>query len=527
VATFQFPEIAPSGQSPSIVSNTAVSRSPWGAVKTEGRGEQYLRYLMTFSNLSTADRRLMMSYLSRLNGMQHRASIRDFSYSGPTGSLSISDLHPALVSANYSGAAWQINTDISGGVRVKRAGNTTNGTVFAPTSNSITVAGLSYAFRTAVVSYSDLQSTGRVSYITSSGGPLGDLFDSGSIDHITGVYVAAFTASNTGVQAALTDNIPLSGSGFSQFDLLRSELARCLMVDNGFNAVTRSQEFDHADWAKVRATVTANAATAPDGTTTADELVEDSTASATHHLEQSYARTSVIEYWTGSVHFEANTSQRMRIIIDDGANNFGSAFFDATLGTISEAASTNGTATNSYATIHDLGGGRFRARLSVRLPASTSVRFIIYLCDGANNIITFNGDGSSGLYLWGAQLQRGGQLGRYTPTTTTAFLGANQTGKSIWLKGLDSNADGQLLAGDQIQIGSQLLRLDADLDGDASGIGLATISSRIRVAPADEAACVLYRPQGVFMLSKQESSWRDKPGIFSDFSVDMTEDFSA
>ena len=47
------------------------------------------------------------------------------------------------------------------------------------------------------------------------------------------------------------------------------------------NLLLRSEEFDNANWTKSRATVTANAATAPDGTSNADKLVEDSTASAT------------------------------------------------------------------------------------------------------------------------------------------------------------------------------------------------------------------------------------------------------
>ena len=44
------------------------------------------------------------------------------------------------------------------------------------------------------------------------------------------------------------------------------------------NLVLRSEEFNNAAWTKTSATVTANAATAPNGTLTADKLITDSGA---------------------------------------------------------------------------------------------------------------------------------------------------------------------------------------------------------------------------------------------------------
>ena len=528
MAKFIFPSISPSLSSWSLLSNTGSFSSPLtGAVQTADRTGERWQARLTFRNENAVNRRLLQALHGKLNGMQNRVMARDDSYFGPSGTVNVTDLHPALLAANYSSVSWQSNIDISGGVRIKRNGNVSNGVAFAPISNSATVAGLSYALRTAVVAYPELQSSGRVLYVTSNGGSGGDLFNSGNPDHITGMYVGAFTAVNTSVRAGVTDNIPISGSGYSQFDLLRSELARCFLVDNGFNSLTRSQEFDHADWSKVRATVTANAAAAPDGTTTADELVEDSTASSTHFVIQTSTRTAAVQYWTASVNIEENTSQRIRLTVDDGAGNGGNAYFDANTGTIMLGPTNVGTGTNTYATIHSLGSGRYRCRVSCRLPATTNVRMFANLTDGASNTITFNGDGSSGLYLWGAQLQLGGQLGRYTSTTTAAILGTNQTGNQLWIKGLDSNVDGQLLAGDQVEINGQLLVLQDDLGGDESGVGLLNVAPRIRTAPADEDAVVLYRPHGTFLLSGPRNSWSNKPGIFSDFVFDLIEDIAS
>jgi len=42
------------------------------------------------------------------------------------------------------------------------------------------------------------------------------------------------------------------------------------------NLLTYSEQFDNAAWTKLQSSVTANSATAPDGTTTADSFIEDS-----------------------------------------------------------------------------------------------------------------------------------------------------------------------------------------------------------------------------------------------------------
>src|SRR3990167_4931904 len=55
-------------------------------------------------------------------------------------------------------------------------------------------------------------------------------------------------------------------------------------LGGGQNLLTRSEEFDHADWVKTGLTVSANAIAAPDGNLTADQLVED-TSTGEHKIE--------------------------------------------------------------------------------------------------------------------------------------------------------------------------------------------------------------------------------------------------
>ena len=58
----------------------------------------------------------------------------------------------------------------------------------------------------------------------------------------------------------------------------------------GVNLCLQSQAFDNASWTKTRATITTDATTAPDGTSTADKIVEDATAANDHQMYQVIAK---------------------------------------------------------------------------------------------------------------------------------------------------------------------------------------------------------------------------------------------
>jgi hypothetical protein len=116
-----------------------------------------------------------------------------------------------------------------------------------------------------------------------------------------------------------------------------------------------------------------------------------------------------------------------------GGVNGGSIIFDIVNGTIS------GTEANHTASIENVGNGWFRCSLtitSVVAPASLS-RFIIVR--NANSTASYSGDGTSGVYLWGWQLEENTASTSYTKTGATAvtrpqaisLLGQNLYGNAI------------------------------------------------------------------------------------------------
>lgn len=189
------------------------------------------------------------------------------------------------------------------------------------------------------------------------------------------------------------------------------------------NYLLRSQEFDNASWTKTRAAVTANADIAPDGTTTADKLVEDSTANDSHYLSQSYTKTSTTEVqaYSASVWVKAagRTQIRLQVQGTSGAANSAHATFDLSAGTVG-AVTINGQFDNGQARIEAWPRGWYRCILDFRVNNDGQAAVTLLALLVSSGTVTYNGDGTSGVYVWGAQLEKGFYGSSYIPTTTAA-----------------------------------------------------------------------------------------------------------
>jgi hypothetical protein len=175
-----------------------------------------------------------------------------------------------------------------------------------------------------------------------------------------------------------------------------------LIEEQRTNLLLRSEEFNDAAWAKTDATVTANATTAPDGTTTADILIEGATTNV-HRLVQTVASGSVF-----SVFAKAET--RSLLAIDINADSANRCYFDLSSGLVSSVGA------GITAIIADAGSGWYRCTISLNSGSATSCR--IYVTN-AVGVISYAGDGTSGIYIWGAQLEAAPFASSYIPTVAS------------------------------------------------------------------------------------------------------------
>lgn len=174
------------------------------------------------------------------------------------------------------------------------------------------------------------------------------------------------------------------------------------------NLVTYSEQFDNAFWVKTGSTVAANSISAPDGLTTADFLRESASLSLHMVTVPSIATAGAT---TLSVYAKAGTRSYVALGFEGlGSPGNDNASFDLNTGTV------NTVQSNATASITNVGGGWYRCSVTATLTNLSDIVILVSL-DGSP-VPTYTGDGVSGIYIWGAQLEAGSSATSYIQTTT-------------------------------------------------------------------------------------------------------------
>jgi hypothetical protein len=177
-----------------------------------------------------------------------------------------------------------------------------------------------------------------------------------------------------------------------------------------YNLLLRSQEFDNASWSPVKATISANEKTAPDGTTTADVLTADG-VSGQHYVLDSVTVVDTATY-TCSIYAKAGTNNFIQFIL--GATPFASTTycnFDLSNGSIGTAGLT---ALSPFAV--SIGKGWYRIGFSAVAVSTGSANFFPVIV--TSNTATFfeSNTLTKSVYLWGAQVVEGSSALTYQKT---------------------------------------------------------------------------------------------------------------
>lgn len=229
-------------------------------------------------------------------------------------------------------------------------------------------------------------------------------------------FARATSASNPATYVDANGYIVSASNNQARFDYDPVTLAcKGLLIEESRTNLQLNSE-DISGWTVSNCLITSNQTAAPDGNTTADLITENS-ASAEHFAYGSDITISSIPY---SKTFFLKSNGRNAQVRVAGGNTFAYIIVNVDL-----AAGTVGNpavylASNVSATISSSANGFYRVTVTGTFDASvTRVYPAVYTTNGSST--NYQGNGVSGVYVWGQQFEAGAFATSYIPTTSAAL----------------------------------------------------------------------------------------------------------
>lgn len=199
------------------------------------------------------------------------------------------------------------------------------------------------------------------------------------------------------------------GANVPRLDYSNGSCPSILVEPERTNLLTYSEQFDNLFWTKVDASINSNVINSPNGTLTADKLVENTTNNV--HLIYVPSNSVAIGSNTLSVYAKAGTRDWILMYLFDNVLGSLTAYFNVsngTLGTIPSGLTAN---------IQSLANGWYRCSIT---RTNSNLGNGGFGLASADNVASYMGDGTSGAYFWGAQLESGSYATSYIPTTSAS-----------------------------------------------------------------------------------------------------------
>lgn len=195
------------------------------------------------------------------------------------------------------------------------------------------------------------------------------------------------------------------GVNIPRIDYTNGSCPSLLVEPQRTNLLLQSNNFN-TTWTKSDVTLTPNTIISPDGTLNAFENIEG-TGISTKLILQSVTVSSGAKI---ALYFFVKKKNRKYIQIRDNPSvssfvfNFDTALAEDILG-------------SCIPFIENYGNGWYKVGMTATASLTTS-QIRLYHCDNSKNIV-YTGDGISGFYLWGSQLEQGAYPTSYIPTVAS------------------------------------------------------------------------------------------------------------
>jgi hypothetical protein len=239
-------------------------------------------------------------------------------------------------------------------------------------------------------------------------------------DRVSGTNLITFSRASSGTYVGSDGLIKTAVTDAPRFDHdpVTGESLGLLIEESRTNLITSSSDIA-GFFTQQNSTATADAAAAPDGTVTADLIVPD-TSSSTHasfnNTSLSFSASTTYSY---SIFVKPNGYSWLQLVLTSGFNNL-TAWVNFDLTGAGSFGFTGGGEISKEIESHP--GGWYRCTITATSGASAFAGGPAYLILDSNRNGRdehYAGDDTSGIYLWGAQVEEGSFPTSYIPTTTS------------------------------------------------------------------------------------------------------------
>jgi len=227
----------------------------------------------------------------------------------------------------------------------------------------------------------------------------------------TPTFTRASTATFVGINGLIQSAV-INAARFDH-DPVTLACKGLLIEESRTNLLSRSAEFNETVWLKLRSSISANSTTSPSGDGSADKLIEDSSAGT--HMTYRTINTGSLVAHTFSVFAKADGRNFVYLDCGDGFPLNSNAYFNLSNGTLGNIGA------NATASITAFGNGWYRCSVTAT-PTSTTTNGFYILTASTNGVTSYQGDGTSGIFIWGAQVEAGSFPTSYIPTTTASVV---------------------------------------------------------------------------------------------------------
>jgi len=209
-----------------------------------------------------------------------------------------------------------------------------------------------------------------------------------------------------------------------------------LLEPQSTNLITYSEAFDNAYWIKTRSSITSNSVTAPNGTLTADKLVDNTVDDAHRFIGTGFSTTSV--NYTASIFVKKDEIKYAYLRVNDSGGTYISGTFDLQDGIVTQEE-------NGDLSIENFGNGWYRI-IGTAISNANGLSYLELRTSKTPIYSNYIGNGSDGLYIWGAQLEQGSYATSYIPTSGATATRNAETASKSGLSSYINSSEGVLYA---------------------------------------------------------------------------------